>query len=407
MINSIEDINKLIKKHDDYRSECLNLIASENRSSNTVRNLLSTDIGNRYGCYETENIYNREYTGNKYITELEVNTQELLKEAFHGKYADLRPTAGHLAGMSVVLGILDPGDLVIEVALEDWGHGLVGPMCQVEQFAKTINVEYMKFNSLGEVDLKELEKQIVEKKPKLVILGGSGTLFPEPIKEVVNIAKKTGTIVAYDAAHVTGLIVGGVFPNPLDEGADVMFGSTHKSFPGPQGGFVVSNSKEIIEKVGNTLSPSLVTSHHLERIPALAAALLEMKKYGIEYAKQIVKNSKKLAVELSNYGFIVKGKDKGYTESHLILVDVGKYIDKAPGSILESANILISDDFSGKSVEIRIGTAEVTRMGMKEEEMKEIASFIKRVLIDKENIESIKEEIRNFVSRYTEVSYSL
>ena len=407
MINSIKDINELVRKHDNYRSECLNLIASENRSSNTVRELLSTDIGNRYGCYETENIYNREYTGNKYITELEVGTQELLKEAFHGKYADLRPTAGHLAGMSVVLGIMNPGDLVIEVSLEDWGHGLVGPMCQIEQFAKTINVEYMKFNGYGEVDLKELEKQIIERRPKLIILGGSGTLFPEPIREVVNISKKTNTIVAYDAAHVTGLIVGGVFPNPLDEGADVMFGSTHKSFPGPQGGFVVSNSKKIIEKVGNTLSPSLVTSHHLERIPALAAALLEMKKYGKEYAEQIVKNSKKLAEELNNYGFDVKGKEKGYTESHLILVDVAKYVEESPGSILESANILISDDFSGKSVEIRVGTAEVTRMGMKEEEMKKIASYIKRVLVDKEDIKDIKDEVKEFVLNYESVNYSL
>src|SRR5699024_11317321 len=132
---------------------------------------------------------------------------------------------------------------------------------------------------------------------------------------------------AYDAAHVTGLIAGGVFPNPLDQGVDVMFGSTHKSFPGPQGGFVVSNNKEIIQKIGNTLSPSLVTSHHLDRIPALAAALLEIKELGNEYGKQIIKNSKALAKSLDQMGFEVKGKDKGYTDTHLLLMDPQKYAD--------------------------------------------------------------------------------
>jgi len=327
MFKTTRDIDNLLKKHENYRESCLNLIASENYSSEKVRNYLGCDFSNRYGCYETNNPAEREYTGNKFIHEFEMATHELVKDIFKAKYADLRPISGHMAGMSVVLALLEPGDLVIEVNLKDWGHGLVGPMCQIRQFDETINVEYMPFNSDRAVDTEKLLVQVKQLNPKLVIMGGSGTLFAEPVKELRKLADEQGFLIAYDASHVTGLIASGVFPNPLEEGADIMFGSTHKSFPGPQGGFVVSNNEELIIKVGNTISPSLVTSHHLNRLPALAASILEMKAFGEEYGKQIVNNSKALAQALEKYGFNVLGKNKGYTDTHLLLVDLGEIID--------------------------------------------------------------------------------
>ncbi|MDF2803728.1 MAG: glycine hydroxymethyltransferase [Anaerocolumna sp.] len=406
MFKSTMDIDNLLNKHLTYRQGCLNLIASENYSSEKVRNYLSCDFGNRYGCYSTIDPSEREYTGNKYIHEFEMETQELVKEIFKAKYTDLRPIGGHMAGMSVVLAILEPGDLVIEVNLKDWGHGLVGPMCQVKQFDDTINVEYMKFTDNGDVDIEALKAQVKELRPKLVILGGSGTLFQEPVRELRPLADELGFYIAYDAAHVTGLIASGVFKNPLEEGADIMFGSTHKSFPGPQGGFVVSNNKELITKVGNTLSPSLVTSHHLNRLPAFAASILEMKEFGQEYGKQVVKNSKALAKSLNKYGFDVVGKNKGFTDSHLLLVNLGDKIKTAPAKYLEKSNILVSDDFSGSAPVIRIGTPEVTRRGMKENDMEQIALFIKRLLIDKEKIEVVTKDVEEFSRRFSGIEYS-
>lgn len=406
MFKSTRDIDNLLNKHMSYREGCLNLIASENFSSEKVRSYLSCDLSNRYGCYATMKPEEREYTGNKYIHEIEMATHELVKDIFKAKYVDLRPIGGHLAGMGVVLGLLEPGDLVIEVSLSDWGHGLVGPMCQVRQFDETIKVEYMKFDENRAVDVESLKKQALELKPKMIILGGSGTLFFEPIKELREIADKEGIILAYDASHVTGLIASGMFPNPLEEGADIMFGSTHKSFPGPQGGFVVSNREDLIEKVGNTLSPSLVTSHHLNRLPALAASILEMKEFGKEYGAQIVKNSKALSKALDEVGFNVLGKGKGYTDSHLLLVELGEFVGVAPGKALEKANILCSDDFSGNSPEVRIGTPEVTRKGMKEEEMKTIAQFFKRAIIDKEDPEKLGREVEEFSRKYVGLEYS-
>lgn len=406
MLKVLKDIDDLLEQHKDYREGCLNLIASENFSSEKVRSYLSCDFGNRYGCYASTNLEDREYTGNQYINEFEAATHELVKDIFHARYADLRPIGGHMAGMSVVLALLEPGDLVIEVSLKDWGHGLVGPMCQVRQFHDTINVEYMAFDEDRSVDVEKLKKQVLERKPKLVIFGGSGTLFPEPVSELRGIADHEGILLAYDASHVTGLIAAGVFPNPLDNGADIMFGSTHKSFPGPQGGFVISNSPVLMEKVGNTLSPSLVTSHHLNRLPALAASILEMKEYGKEYGRQIVRNSKALAKALDERGFKVIGKRKGYTETHLLLVDAGGLVNEAPAKYLERAKILCSDDFSGNSPEIRIGTPEVTRRGMKEAEMEKIAEFFTRAMLSKEAPESIAKDVDAFGRQFTGCEFS-
>lgn len=406
MIKSTRELDNLISKHDNYRSRCLNLIASENYSSQKVRSYLSSDLGNRYGCYSTLDPSDREYTGNKYIHEIEMATQDLVKDIFKAKYADLRPIGGHLAGMSVVLALLEPGDLVIEVNLADWGHGLVGPMCELRQFDETIRVEYMKFTEDRAVDTEKLIEQAKALKPKMIIFGGSGTLFEEPVRELRQLADEQGFYIAYDAAHVTGLIAGGLFKNPLEEGADIMFGSTHKSFPGPQGGFVVSNNKELITKVGDALSPSLVTSHHLNRLPALAASILEMKEFGKEYAEQFVKNSKALAKALDEYGFDVLGKNRGFTNSHLILVNLGDMIKEAPAKYLEKANILVSDDFSGGAPEVRIGTPEVTRRGLKEEDMKDIATFIKRLLIDKEDKEIVRRDVELYTKKFSGIEYS-
>lgn len=406
MIKSTRELDNLISKHDNYRSRCLNLIASENYSSQKVRSYLSSDLGNRYGCYSTLDPSDREYTGNKYIHEIEMATQDLVKDIFKAKYADLRPIGGHLAGMSVVLALLEPGDLVIEVNLADWGHGLVGPMCELRQFDETIRVEYMKFTEDRAVDTEKLIEQAKALKPKMIIFGGSGTLFEEPVRELRQLADEQGFYIAYDAAHVTGLIAGGLFKNPLEEGADIMFGSTHKSFPGPQGGFVVSNNKELITKVGDALSPSLVTSHHLNRLPALAASILEMKEFGKEYAEQFVKNSKALAKALDEYGFDVLGKNRGFTNSHLILVNLGDMIKEAPAKYLEEANILVSDDFSGGAPEVRIGTPEVTRRGLKEEDMKDIATFIKRLLMDKEDIETVRRDVELYTKKFSGIEYS-
>lgn len=408
MISSLKDIDVLLQKHNDYREDCLNLIASENSGSQTVRNYLSSKFSNRYGCYETADPANREYTGNKYIHEFEMELQELVGEIFKAKYVDLRPIGGHISGAGTVLGLLDPGDLLFEIDLKDWGHGLVGPMRTVPHFAQTIRVDSIPFDENHMVDVPKLAQMVDEKNPKLIIFGSSGMLFPEPIKIVRKIADEKGIMLAMDSSHVNGLIAAGVFPNPLEQGVDVMFGSTHKSFPGPEGGMVLTNNREMHEKIGDTISNSLVTSHHLYRLPALAAAMLEMKQFGKAYGEQIIKNSKALGKAMDEAGFKVVAAEKGYSETHLILVDVTEFGGcKKVARYLEKADILCSDDFGQLDHEIRIGTAEATRRGMKEAEMNAVAEFFKRVLIDKEDTASVMKDVKAFSKKYPATEYSL
>lgn len=408
MFNNIKEIDDLMQKHVQYRGKCLNLIASENYSSPAVRNHLTSDFGNRYGCYPTTDPASREYRGNKYIHEFEMKTQALVGEVFGATYVDLRAIGGHIAGVATVLGLLEPGDLVLEISLEDWGHGLVALMREATQLKSTIRVEFMPFDEDRVIDLAKLTKMIYELKPKMLIFGGSGMLWPEPIAEIKVIAEKEGIILAHDASHVTGLIAGGVFPNPLQQGVDVMFGSTHKSFPGPQGGFIVTNQFEIFKKIGNTLGASLVTSHHLNRLPALAVSMLEIKKFGEEYGSTVVKNSQALGKCMEESGFKVIGASKGYSQTHLILVDVSEFgsgltISKQ----LEEANILCSDDFGQLDKEIRIGTAEVTRMGMKESDMKFVADCFKRIIINHEDPSEVAQDVSDFTENYRSCEYVL
>lgn len=408
MFNDVKEIEELVQKHVQYREHCLNLIASENYASPAVRNHLSSDFSNRYGCYPTVNPESREYRGNKYIHEFEMGTQKLVGEVFEATYVDLRPISGHIAGVATVLGLLSPGDLVFEISLKDWGHGLVALMREAPQLSGTIRIDGIPFDEDRQVDLERLSKMIYEQRPRMIIFGGSGMLWSEPIEAVRTMADRERIILVHDASHVTGLIAGGVFPNPLRQGADVMFGSTHKSFPGPQGGFVVTNNYELHKKIGDTLGSALVTSHHLNRLPALAVSMLEMKEFGKEYGTQIIKNSKALGKYMEEYGFKVVGARKGYSNSHLILADVSEFGSGLTISkVLEEANILCSDDFGQLDKELRIGTAEVTRRGMKEPEMKLIANYFKRVIMDKEEASRIAEDVSRFSQTYLGCEYAL
>ncbi|MDD2587122.1 MAG: aminotransferase class I/II-fold pyridoxal phosphate-dependent enzyme [Syntrophomonadaceae bacterium] len=405
MFRSLTEIDDLLKKHNDYRDSCLNLIASENCASSTVRGYLNTKLSNRYGCYESMHPENREYTGNKFIHQFEMEVQELVGEIFKAPLVDLRPIGGHISGVATVLGTLQPGELLFEIHLKDWGHGLVGPMLEAPQFRETIRIESIPYSD-HMIDLDKLISMIYEKKPRLIIFGSSGMLFPEPIKEIKAITEKEGIILAMDSSHINGLIAGGVFPNPLEEGVDIMFGSLHKTFPGPEGGFILAKDPKLFKRIGDIMSSALVTSHHLYRLPALAAAMLEMKQFGKAYGEQVIKNARALGKAMDELGFKVVAADRGYTSTHLILVDVTEFGGcKKVARQLEAANVLCSDDFGQLDKEIRIGTAEVTRRGMKETEMKTVAEFFKRVLMGNESSSFIAQKVKEFSSSYSHCDF--
>jgi glycine hydroxymethyltransferase len=285
-----------------------------------------------------------------------------------------------------------------------------------------LNIEHYPFSKEEmTLDVDATKKKIEEmardgKTPKIGMFGGSLFLFPHPVKELADFMHDYGMYINYDGAHVAGLIAGGEFQDPLREGADSITMSSHKTLWGPQGGCIVSNVKHA-ENIKKAIFPGNTSSHHLHHVAGKAIALAESLEFGKAYAKQVIKNAKALAEELASYGFRLLGEKNGYTASHQIAVDVTKFGDG--GTIeedLEKAGIILNRQLLPGDIKagrhymhpsgVRIGVPETTRLGMKEGEMKEIASFIKRVVIDKQDPTTIARNVAEFRKQFQQVQYA-
>jgi len=402
-------IISLLKKHENWRRNCLNLIASENVMSPLARKFYLSDLMHRYA----EGLpYKRYYQGLKYFDEIENFTLDAFKKHFQCNFVDLRPISGALANLAVFSALAKKGDKIITLGIQGGSHisheerGVAGIL--------GLKVYHFNFDKEMNIDLEDAERKILKLKPKFIVLGGSLINFPYPIKELKPICEKVKTKIVYDAAHVFGLIFSGFFQNPLKEGADIITASTHKTFPGPQGGIILGNIDENLQKeIRKKIFPGLISNHHLHRIPALYITLKEMQKFGKDYAIQTIKNAKALAENLYCLGFEVLGKERGFTESHQVSVDVRKFgrgklvaqkLEKA--NIILNKNILPGDKFKPKNPSgIRIGVQEMTRYGMEGKEMKTITNFIKKVIIDRKNPERVKTEVSKFRRNFQEIKY--
>lgn len=248
------------------------------------------------------------------------------------------------------------------------------------------------------INTEEAKESIMRTKPKVVIFGGSLILFPHPVKELARVAHENGAFIGFDGSHVMGLIAGEQFQDPLREGAFALFGSTHKSFFGPQGGIILAD-KEHGEFLKEKIYPAFVDNAHWNRIAALTLSLAEMKKFGKAYARQIIRNSQTLAKALSDYSFPVICKHLGFTRSHQVIVDYGNH-DKgrAVAEKLQRANIITD-------CVIRIGTCEITRRGMKEREMLKIAELLKRTVLDEENPNNVKKDVNKLNAEFQKTEF--
>jgi len=240
-------------------------------------------------------------------------------------------------------------------------------------------------------------------------------LFPHPVKELSSFLKSYDMHINYDAAHVAGLIAGNQFQDPLREGADTMTMSTHKTLFGPQGGLVLGSEK-YAEAIKKAIFPGLTSSHHIHHMAAKAITFAEALEFGKDYSKQVIKNAKVLAETLNDFGFKVLGEKRGFTQSHQIAVNVLDFSDGGKVEAdLEKANIIVNRQLIPGDIKagrnyfhpggIRLGVSEITRLGMKESEMKEIASFIKNVIIEKKNAKKLASNIRTFRKKYQKVQY--
>ena len=378
--------------------ECINLLPSENSASPQVRALLSSDFGNRYTLpinqkYAGEFIENG-YRGARITTEVEQKAEDVAKEVFKAKYACVQPLSGHIAAMITIAACAKAGDLIMAVAPENGGYD--GYASAYIPNLYSMWSMPLPFNpKVHNVDPAKASYAISKKRPRLVILGASAILFPYDMKPIRKACTEVGATLAYDGSHVLGLVAGGEFQKPLKEGADVLYGSTHKSFFGPQGGIIVTNRDDINSQVRKNLTWRVVDNAHWNRIASLGQALLEMRTYGSAYAKQVIKNSKRLGKELKGRGFPIMFGDLGFSGSHQLLYDPKAIMKKYGLTVndfsvrMEKSNLII--DSVG-----RIGTAEITRLGFVEKDLGSLADIFMAAAVG----EQVKKEVKALRDRF-------
>ena len=415
-----ERIFQSLEKHNQWFNDSIPLIASENVPSPAVREAIISDFGNRYAeGWPGERVY----AGCTYIDEVEIQCMNLAKKLFGAEFADVRPISGVVANLAIYSAFSNPGDVMIAPSIPAGGHISHGKKehSGTAGLVHGLDIEFFAFDSEEmNLDVDKTKAKVEDlssqgKLPKIAMFGGSVFLFPHPVKELADFLKGYNIHINYDAAHVAGLIAGGEFQDPLREGVDTMTMSTHKTLFGPQGGLVLAFEKnaEVIKKA---TFPGLTSSHHIHHMAAKAVTFAEALEFGKDYAAQTIKNAKALAEELDNLGFKVLGEKKGFTQSHQAVVNVLDYGDG--GKIeadLEKANIivnrqLIPGDLKAKRHYmnpggIRLGSSEVTRLGMKESDMQQIASLIKNVVIDNKDAKEVASDVLELRKNFQKTQY--
>ena len=415
-----ERIFQSLEKHNQWFNDSIPLIASENVPSPAVREAIISDFGNRYAeGWPGERVY----AGCTYIDEVEIQCMNLANKLFGSEFADVRPTSGVVANLAIYSAFSNPGDVMIAPSIPAGGHISHGKKehSGTAGLVHGLDIEFFAFDSEEmNLDVDKTKAKVEDLKsqnrlPKIAMFGGSVFLFPHPVKELADFLKGYDIHINYDAAHVAGLIAGGEFQDPLREGVDTITMSTHKTLFGPQGGLVLAFEKnaEVIKKA---MFPGLTSSHHIHHMAGKAVAFAEALEFGKDFATQTIKNAKALAEELNNLGFKVLGEKKGFTQSHQTVVNVLDYGDG--GKIeadLEKANIIVNRQLVPGDLKakrhymhpggIRLGSSEVTRLGMKESDMRQIASLIKNVVIDNKDAKEVASQVLEFRKNFQKTQY--
>ena len=391
-----------IKKEEKRQKQHIELIASENFTSEAVREAVSSVLTNKYAEGYPGKRY---YCGCENIDAIESLAIERAKKLFNAEHANVQPHSGANANFAVFVALLKPGDTILGMSLPAGGHLTHGTK---------VNVSGKYFNAIGYnvdpetelINYSEVERLAKEHKPKLIIAGASA--YPRKIdfKRFREIADSVGAYLMVDMAHIAGLVAAGLHENPCRY-ADVVTTTTHKTLRGPRGGMILCKA-ELAKKIDSAVFPG-TQGGPLEHIIAGKAVMLnealtpEFK----EYQKQVVKNCKVLASELKKYGFRLVS---GGTDNHLVLVDLTPFnsTGKEVSELLHRANITtnknsIPNEKLSPSVTsgLRLGTPAVTTLGMKEEEMKKIASFIYRIVTEKESaIKEVKKEVIELMAKF-------
>jgi glycine hydroxymethyltransferase len=405
----VRQIYDAVKKQNEWRMRSINLIASENVVSDTVRKLAGSDFAHRYAEGHPGERY---YQGTDIIDRIESDLRNHIKTLFRCLQADVRPISGTNANEAVFSSFIQYGDVVMANSTPGGGHISHHRAGSVGKFTRNV-IDFPLAGDGYHIDIEKTKNLIRDARPKMLIFGKSLFLFPEPVKEFAEICKEYDIIVVYDAAHVLGLIAGGIFQDPLGEGAYVVTGSTHKTYFGTQRGIILSNMPSSRwQRVDKGAFPGSSSNHHLDTLVGLAVATQEMISFGKEYAGQVVRNARALGAQMKRIGFDVAAEEFGFTDSHQVAVNVkefggGRMVANLlkENDIILNMNVLPYEELRSVANPngIRIGVQEMTRFGMKENEMKQIGQLIFDCIA---HGRQVRDEVNRLRSGFQKVGFS-
>lgn len=365
--------------------ECINLNPASNVMNPRAEAVLSTGLTTRASLGHPGDKYEM---GLEAIEEIEVIAAELARAVFHAEFAELRVGSGALANLYAFMATCEPGDAIIVPPAEIGGHVTHRRAGAAGLYRLDIH-EYPIDPSTFSVDLEALAGMVERVQPKLITVGTSLNLLPHPVAEIRRIADRVDASVLFDAAHACGMIAGGMWPNPLDEGADLMTMSTYKSLGGPAGGIVVTNRSDLARRLDAIAYPGLTANFDVAVTTALAITLLDWLDVGGDYARAMVDNAVALASELRDLDIPIYTTASGHTQSHQLVVDATRWgggveaaIELRRSNLLTSAIGLPGDETAG----LRFGTPEITRIGMTTADMPELADLIATGLRDPDSV---------------------
>ena len=396
-------------EHVRWHEQSLSLVASRNLLSPRARAMMASGLMERVtgGGWVGE----RRKSGNAMIDRIEAILVLLASKLFRAEWVEYRMPTGSIANAVFVLAATKPGDTVMALSPKHGGHPTYGVPGYGGAHALRISDLPCLEDDTVEIDLEKTAQEAKRLRPKWIFLGSSRPLFPYPLRELSEIAASVGAGILYDSAHILGLWAGGQFQDPLGEGARVITDSTHKTFPGPVGGLILTNDRALAERLRG-FTTIAIGNYHNNRAAALAVTLAEMQVFAADYAEATVGNARALAEALDAEGFKVVGKSKGYTQSHVVLLDLSRTMDATEAwKRLEGAKIACEPNplpsTYPKAAALRLGSPGLTRRGMGPGEMAEVARFVRRAIVDREDPGQVGKDVEDLSSRFTQVCYCL
>lgn len=382
------EIYSLIEQEKKRQEHNIELIASENFVSEEVLEAQGSILTNKYAEGYPGKRY---YGGCEFVDGIESLAIERAKKLFNAKFVNVQPHSGSQANMAAYRAILNNGDKVLGMALDQGGHLTHGSALSFSGIDYKF-IPYYLNKETEEIDYNALEELAIKEKPKLIVGGASAYPLVIDFKRYREIADKVGAYLMIDMAHIAGLVAAGLHPNPL-EYADIVTTTTHKTLRGPRGGMILTNDEELSKKINKAVFPGVQGGPLMHVIAAKAVCFKEaLSPEFVTYQKQIISNCKALADELKRLGYTLVSNR---TENHLLIVNVKKSLGitgKEGEIILDKVGITCNkntvpfdDEKPFVTSGLRIGTASVTTRGMKEKEMIKIASFIDNALKNKDN----------------------